>query len=41
MITSTSGDSTAQSVGTWPRVSADATLASAKAIAWTVVLPPA
>jgi len=41
MITSASGDSAAQPAGTWPGAVADAGTASAKAIAWTVVLPPA
>ena len=41
MITATSGDSAAQQPGTWPGAVADAGTASAKAIAWTVVLPPA
>jgi hypothetical protein len=41
MITSASGDSAAQPVGTWPGATADAGLASARAIAWTIVLPPA
>jgi hypothetical protein len=41
MITSTSGDTAAQPAGTWPGAAADAGTASANAIAWTVVLPPA
>jgi hypothetical protein len=40
-ITSATGDSAAQPVGTWPGATADAGTASAKAIAWTIVLPPA
>jgi alpha-tubulin suppressor-like RCC1 family protein len=41
MITSTSGDTGPQPTGTWPGAAATAGSASAKAIAWTVVLPPA
>lgn len=41
MITSTSGDTAAQPAGTWPGATATAAASSAKAIAWTVVLPPA
>ncbi|MGC4109078.1 MAG: PKD domain-containing protein [Nocardioides sp.] len=41
MITSTTGDTAAQSAGTWPGATATAGASSAKAIAWTIVLPPA
>lgn len=41
MITSTTGDTGAQSAGTWPGATATAAASSAKAIAWTIVLPPA
>jgi len=41
MITSTSGDTAAQPAGTWPGATATAGAASANAVAWTVVLPPA
>jgi alpha-tubulin suppressor-like RCC1 family protein len=41
MITSATGDSAAQPIGTWPGAVATAGAASAKAIAWTLVLPPA
>ncbi|MDX6299860.1 MAG: hypothetical protein QOF53_1074 [Nocardioidaceae bacterium] len=41
MLTSASGDAGNVAAGTWPGATADAGTASAKAIAWTVVLPPA
>jgi hypothetical protein len=41
LITATSGDAAGQPAGTWPGATANAGTASAKAIAWTVVLPPA
>jgi alpha-tubulin suppressor-like RCC1 family protein len=41
LVTATSGDAGNQAVGTWPATTATAGAASAKAIAWTVVLPPA
>jgi hypothetical protein len=41
LVTATSGDAGAQPVGSWPGATATAGAASAKAIAWTVVLPPA
>jgi alpha-tubulin suppressor-like RCC1 family protein len=41
MVTATSGDASGQAAGTWLGVTAAAGVASAKAIAWTVVLPPA
>jgi hypothetical protein len=42
MVTATSGDAGGRPVGTWPSVTANAGgVASTKAIAWTVVLPPA
>ena len=40
-VTSASGDASAVPAGAWPGASADAGIASAKAVAWTVVLPPA
>jgi hypothetical protein len=40
MVTSASGDASGVAPGTWPATTATAGLASAKAIAWTVVLPP-
>ena len=41
LISASSGDSSGQPVGTWPGALANAGTASAKAVAWTVVLPPA
>jgi PKD repeat protein len=41
LVTATSGDASAVAPGTWPASTADAGIASAKAVAWTVVLPPA
>jgi alpha-tubulin suppressor-like RCC1 family protein len=42
LVTATSGDAAGQPVGTWLGVTANAGgVSSAKAIAWTVVLPPA
>jgi PKD repeat protein len=41
MVTSASGDSSGTPAGTWPGATADAGAAGSKAIAWTVVLPPA
>jgi alpha-tubulin suppressor-like RCC1 family protein len=41
LITATSGDAAGQPVGTWQGVTANAGTAASKAIAWTVVLPPA
>jgi alpha-tubulin suppressor-like RCC1 family protein len=41
LLTSTSGDSAGVPAGTWPGATATAGVASAKAVAWTVVLPPA
>jgi PKD repeat protein len=40
-LTSTSGDISGVSAGTWPGATANAGTVSSKAIAWTVVLPPA
>ena len=40
-VTSVSGDAAAVPAGSWPGATADAGTASAKAVAWTVVLPPA
>lgn len=40
MVTSTTGDASAVAAGTWPGATADAGISSAKAVAWTVVLPP-
>jgi PKD repeat protein len=40
LLTAASGDSADVPAGTWPGATADAGTASAKAIAWTVVLPP-
>jgi alpha-tubulin suppressor-like RCC1 family protein len=41
ILTSVSADASGVAAGTWPGVTADAGTASAKAVAWTVVLPPA
>jgi alpha-tubulin suppressor-like RCC1 family protein len=41
LVTATSGDAAGQPAGTWQGVTANAGTSSAKAIAWTVVLPPA
>ncbi len=41
MVTATSGDASDVASGTRPGVTADAGIASAKEVAWTVVLPPA
>jgi PKD repeat protein len=40
-LTSASGDISGVAAGTWPGATASAGAASSKAIAWTVVLPPA
>ncbi len=41
LVTATSGDAAGQPAGTWQGVTANAGTSSAKAISWTVVLPPA
>ena len=41
MLTSASGDAGNVASGTWPGATANAGTASGKAVAWTVVLPPA
>jgi alpha-tubulin suppressor-like RCC1 family protein len=41
MLTSVSGDAAGVAAGTWPVTTATAGVSSAKAVAWTVVLPPA
>jgi len=41
MLTSTAGDASGVAPGTWPGATATAGVASGKAVAWTVVLPPA
>jgi alpha-tubulin suppressor-like RCC1 family protein len=40
-LTSVSGDASGVATGTWPSTTATADVRSAKAVAWTVVLPPA
>lgn len=41
LLTSTVGDSSGVAAGTWPSVTATAGTSSAKAVMWSVVLPPA
>ncbi len=41
MITSATGDTSGVAAGTWPGATATAGVASGKALAWTIVLPPA
>jgi hypothetical protein len=41
LITAASGDAAGRPAGTWQGVTANAGTASAKAVMWTVVLPPA
>jgi hypothetical protein len=41
MLTSVSGDASVPTAGTWPATTATAGVSSGKALAWTVVLPPA
>lgn len=41
MLTSVSGDASGVAAGTWPVTTATAGVSSSKAVAWTVVLPPA
>jgi len=41
LLTSATGDTQTVSAGSWPGATADAGTSSAKAVSWTVVLPPA